>query len=174
MNAEKQPSKHPDAIRDFTWIRPFCLHVILPIAIGAAIYLLFRTTSLLVFDWVAKAHLSEVTFAARQLLSGIHLPEWLLYTLPDGLWVYAVTSWMILIWKGNPPFHWLFVGLALAVGGEIGQAIAIVPGTYQHLDILFYVTGFLLACLQLELKHETSLLFHIGIASYDRIRFWKR
>ena len=159
--------------RRFPWGLTFTLHVALPIAIGAAIYLFFRTTSLLVFEWLRAVSLFELTLTARGLLSGISLPNWLLYSLPDGLWVYAVTSWMILIWDRNPPLPWLFVGVALGVGGEFGQAIAIVPGTYQHLDMLFYIAGFFAACFHLEYTDETSPTFPVGIARNDRIRVRK-
>ena len=39
----------------------FTLHVILPTAIGAMIYVLFRTTSLLVFDWLETIRLLQFT-----------------------------------------------------------------------------------------------------------------
>ncbi len=154
--------------------RFFFLHVVLPTAVGATIYLLFRTTSLLVFHWLQTLHLLPLVMAARQLCSEIRLPEWLLYSLPDGLWVYAVTSWMILIWSRRPPLPWLLIGVALGVGGELGQAVGMVSGTYQHLDMIFYLLGFFTACLQLELDHETSLLFRMGAVGNDCVRLWKR
>lgn len=138
-------SGHPD----HSFLR-FCLFVALPIAIGASIYLLFRTTSLLVFQWLIAVGLFDVTISVRGYFSQIQLADWLLYCLPDGIWVYALTNWMILIWEGCPPAPWLLIGLILGVGGEIGQALSIVPGTYQHLDLVFYCLGFGMACLHLK------------------------
>jgi hypothetical protein len=161
-------------IQNGRWRRFFLLHVVLPTAVGATIYLLFRTTSLLVFDWLQTLHLLPLVMVARQFCSAIRLPEWLLYSLPDGLWVYAVTSWMILIWSRRPPMPWLIVGVALGVGGELGQAVGMVSGTYQHLDMIFYLLGFITACLQLEIDHETSLRFRIGAVGNDCLRLWKR
>jgi len=40
---------------------------------------------------------------------------------------------------------WVFTGVVLAVGAELGQLIGIVPGTYDHLDMAFYVGAFILA-----------------------------
>lgn len=153
----------------------FLFHVVMPISIGTAIYLLFRTTSLLVFDWLDAVTLLEPTIVARGMFSGISLPAWLLYSAPDGLWVYAITSWMILIWDRRPPLPWLLAGVALGVGGEIGQAIAMIPGTYQHLDVLFYVGGFWAACFfQLESFHESPYVLRSGIAGNDIVRVWER
>lgn len=154
--------------------RQFAIHVAMPTAIGAMIYVLFRSTSLLVFDWLKTLGLLQLNLHLREMCSGIRLPDWLLYSLPDGLWVYAVTSWMILIWASKPPLPWLLVGVALGFGGEIGQFIGIVPGTYQHLDLIFYALGFLAACPQLEFGDETPLLFRISPLSHDRFRLWKR
>jgi hypothetical protein len=108
------------------------------------------------------------------LCSEIVLPEWLLYSLPDGLWVYAITSWVIMIWNRDPPLAWLVIGAALGIGGELGQVIGIVPGTYQHLDMVFLTCGFLIACLQLEIRYETSLPFRIRFVGHDCLRLWKR
>ena len=141
-----QPPDHPIA----NWMGHFALHVIVPVFLGTAIYLLFRTTNLLVFDWLGAIHLTEFVSSARQFVSAVRLPDWLLYSLPDGLWLYAITCWMILIWNRQPPLPWLLCGLALGLGGELGQALAFVPGTYQHLDMFFYITAFLLALFQLE------------------------
>lgn len=133
-------------------------HVLLPISFGAAIYLLYRSTSLWVFHWIAAAGLYDGLINIREAVSIAHLPFWVLYSLPDGLWVYAATAWMVEIWRGSRSWAtlpWIAVGVALGVGGEIGQAIGLVPGTYDHLDILFYVGGFLLALLRLgDKRHE--------------------
>ena len=174
MHAKAYHVLNSNSARSWACVLPFLFRVVVPVSIGAAIYLFFRTTSLLVFHWLSAVNLLEPTLIVRGWLAEITLPNWLLYSVPDGLWVYAVTSWMILIWQRRPPFLWLFVGVALGLGGELGQAIGIVPGTYQHLDIVSYIAGFLLACLHLEYIHETSPIVRFRIAGNDRVRVWER
>lgn len=116
----------------------FFLHVILPTAVGASIYVGWRSTDLLVFRWIEFVGASGLV-----VRPGIPLPFWVLYALPDGIWVYAYTSWMLLIWGRIAP--WVYSGLVLAVGAELGQFVGLVPGTYANLDMVFYVGGFLLA-----------------------------
>ncbi len=137
----------------------FRLHVCVPTFIGASIYLLFRTPSLLVFNWVESVGLDTHLMALRDSVSGVQLPDWLLYSLPDGVWVYAITMWMLIIWDGAPPWFWLLLGVVLALGAELGQAIGLVQGTYQHLDMLFYLGAFLLALLQMRCFYETTPAF---------------
>lgn len=128
----------------------FFLYVFVPTALGASIYLFFRSPDLLVFRWLNAVGLRDVIMTWRNSVSDVRLPEWLLYSAPDGLWVFAATGWIIHIWRGKPPWPWLLGGVVLGVGSELGQAVGIVPGTYQHEDILCYVIGFLLALIQLR------------------------
>jgi hypothetical protein len=50
---------------------------------------------------------------------------------------------MLAIWGRMTP--WACSGVVLAVGAEFGQWFAVVPGTYDTLDVVFYVVAFLLA-----------------------------
>lgn len=143
----------------------FGIYVVLPTFVGASVYLLFRTPSLVVFHWVEAIGLHTHLMALRRCLSDVQLPEWLLYSLPDGIWVYAITMWMSIIWHGETPWPWLSIGVLLAVGAEFGQAIGCVPGTYQHLDVLFYIGAFLLALIQWRCFHESLLAFSGGTFS---------
>lgn len=163
-----------DVVAAITHYTRFAVEVIAPIVIGAMIYVLFRTTNLLVFRWIEAIGLLQFTLQLRQLCSGVALPDWLLYSLPDGLWVFAFTRWIILIWDRAPPLAWLVIGAALGVGGEFGQVIGIVPGTYQHLDMVFYISGFFAACLQTEIRHESPLPFRVRFIGHGYFRFWKR
>jgi hypothetical protein len=116
----------------------FLLNVLVPITLGASIYVGWRSTDLLVFRWIEW-------FGAGSLIlrPDFALPSWVLYSLPDGCWVYACTSWMLLIWGRLVP--WVWTGVVLAVGAELGQLVGLVPGTYDHLDMVFYVGAFLAA-----------------------------
>jgi hypothetical protein len=116
----------------------FLVNVVLPIAIGAGIYLGWRSTDLMVFRWIEAVDVSG--FVVRPMLN---LPSWVLYCLPDGCWAYAYTSWMLAIW-GRLNL-WVCSGVVLAVGCEFGQLVRFVPGTYDTLDVVFYLVAFVLA-----------------------------
>lgn len=123
------------------------IHVILPILIGALIYTLWRKPTLLVFSWYDALGMSGWVGAGRAAVQSLHrhLPHWFLFCLPDGLWVYAVTSFMGGLWiksSAKHLFFWMSVGPVLAIGGEIGQWPGLVQGTYEGLDIAFYLMGF--------------------------------
>lgn len=115
----------------------FAWHVVLPIALGAAVYLLWRSPRLLVFRWMEAASLDGVLASARTLVAGVRLPGWLLFSLPDALWVYAFVACMALIWRGRPvrqAAFWMALGPALSLGSELAQLAGLVPGTFDRAD----------------------------------------
>ncbi len=116
----------------------FLLHVVFPTLVGSAIYLGWRTTTLWVFKWLEIAGVQDLV-----VRPSLKLPYWVLYSLPDGCWVYATTSWMMLIWGKLTP--WALVTVILSVGSEFGQLFGFLPGTYDSLDVIFYFLGFVFA-----------------------------
>jgi hypothetical protein len=117
------------------------LHVALPVLLGAAIYVLFRSPRLRVFGWLRAAGLGDAVPAARAWAgpAAEHLPSWLLYSAPDGLWVYGLTACLALVWRGAPGRArraWLCAGVVLGAGGELGQLAGRVPGVFDPADLL--------------------------------------
>ena len=138
-------------------ISMFSACVIWPIALGTAIYVGWRTTSLLVFDWMAICGIPSDVFRPRT-----NIPKVLLYSLPDACWVFAGTSWMLIIWRR---LHaWVFIFGALAIGGEFGQAFQIVPGTFEWKDITFCTGGFILALI--GHKYAQTLFINNRLTDY--------
>lgn len=127
--------------------RAVALHVILPVLAGATIYLLWRPRSLLVFGWLGALGLSPAVEAARGLAAPVepHVPPWVLLSAPDGLWVYALMSALVLIWEGAGTRTglrgWVGLAAAISLGGELLQGIAALPGTFDPGDLLACLAG---------------------------------
>lgn len=111
------------------------LHIVLPLAIGTWIYLAFRSESLLAIQW-----LEQLGDAVRAEAT---IPHFILYCLPDGLWVYAGTAWMLMIWEKTNA--WVLSFAVVMVAAEFGQLAGLVPGTYDPLDIVATVFAFTIA-----------------------------
>ena len=115
----------------------------LPILVGGLIYLLFRSTELLMFRWVEALGLDEALHQSRAQVAtlDIELSEFTLFCLPDGVWVFACTAFFARLWHDGPLWmrvFWIGLGPVLAIGGELGQIIGFVPGTFDLLDMLAY------------------------------------
>ena len=122
-------------------LRETTLHVVLPVVTGAAIYLLWRVPTLRVFHWAAALGLEDVvlTFRAFASWSAIRPPSVVLFTAPDGLWVYSLTAAMALLWRREPPsvakYGWIATALVVALVAELGQAVHLVRGTFDLADV---------------------------------------
>ena len=120
------------------------LHVTLPLFVGGLIYLCWRSQSMLMFDWVDSLGLTATIESLRLSTSGYRwiIPEWILYSAPDGAWVWSMTSCYTLIWKRircKESAFWISLSLILGVGGELGQLTSLVPGTFDFIDIVVMV-----------------------------------
>lgn len=113
------------------------LHIVLPLVVGTWIYLAFRSESLLAFQW-----LDQFGIDVRSIRWETTTPfnHFIRYCLPDGLWVYAGTAWMLMIWKKTNA--WVMSFAVLMVVAEFGQLAGLVPGTYDPLDIVATVVAF--------------------------------
>jgi len=125
----------------------FFVHVAFPIFCGAAIYSMWRSKTLLVFTWYRWADFYTPIMSLRSHVSGVrHLvPGPILYSLPDALWVYSFTAFIQYLWAKQPRGYgktlWPLLPVALASGAEVGQFFAMVPGTFDPVDLLAYVVA---------------------------------
>lgn len=117
--------------------------------LGGVIYILFRTSSLKMFDWYYKIGLSNSINNLRDYSNPIvkDIPNWVLYSLPDGLWLFSYLSLMLFIWQNSVSFKnifWILIIPILAIGSELGQLFGIIIGTFDFSDLLFYIFGMIL------------------------------
>lgn len=124
-------------------------HIFTPILLGCSIYLLFRSENILLFQWVQKIGFESFLTTLRENSLSIKVPNWLLYSLPDGLWVYAFTAALFLFWKGKNSI-WIWIPIFTSVLFEVAQATKIIPGTFDFIDLLFSAIAFTLSKLFLN------------------------
>jgi|TARA_B100001971_G_C17889243_1_gene382118 hypothetical protein len=121
------------------------IHVITPIIIGGFIYILFREKNLLMFSWFISMGLDSLINNFRDIVIWHNqIPDWITYNLPDGIWIYSLTSLMIIIWykdSNKSKYFWLLIGPILGITLELGQLINLFPGTFDNIDLLFYFCG---------------------------------
>jgi hypothetical protein len=136
-------------------------HVLLPLLVGASIYTLWRSRHLLVFGWYRATGLGHLVEYVRHVAYPFRsaVPQVILYSLPDALWVYSFTAALALIWrfesKSLPRLIWLLIPSVLAVGAEFGQALHLVPGTFDLSDIISYIIAGVLGSIlpNIDIRH---------------------
>lgn len=116
------------------------VNIVLPIILGGFIYIAWRKDTLLMFSWFQHLGLGSFVFRLRVYLSPFyeHIPKFVLYCLPDGLWVYSLTFFMGWLWKNSSKLAFMFwasIGSVLGIGGELAQSFGIVQGCFELLDL---------------------------------------
>jgi hypothetical protein len=116
------------------------LRVMIPLIVGILIYVFFRKTS----------DLQIVTFWGFNGLpkAAFSIPSFLTYNLPDGLWLYAFTNAIILVWESelnSKSAVWIFMIPAIGFLTEWLQAQQWFMGTYDSIDLVTYAVAMLFA-----------------------------
>ena len=65
--------------------------------------------------------------------------------LPDGLWAYALTSVILIIWNRGINFLWVILVILLSAGFELLQYFHLVPGTGDVADAIVYLLSIAIA-----------------------------
>ena len=122
---------------------------LLPITLGGLIYIMFRTNNLVMFKWFSKLSLNSIIYSIRNLsiLKIIHLPEWFLFSLPDGFYMFSFVSILLLLWNNvfnKQSFLWIFSIPLMGIVSELLQYTGLFPGTFDSIDVLFYTLGAIL------------------------------
>ena len=96
------------------------------------------------FSWFDKLGASEIMKTTRDitLQYSNELPKWFVYSLPDGLWIFSYVCLMQYIWAETAikkSLPWILVVPIIAILSELGQTINLISGTFDIIDLLFYV-----------------------------------
>ncbi|NQU86513.1 MAG: hypothetical protein HQ541_12200 [Mariniphaga sp.] len=113
---------------------------------GGLFYILFRPAEPVFFDWFRSLGVEKWLSLIRQksLSFNLFLPEWLVYSLPSGLWAFAYSILITGIWwqsKSRIKYFWFASILLLVIGWEILQLTGVVSGAYSFGDILAGLVG---------------------------------
>ncbi len=124
------------------------LHVVVPVVLGGLLYGAFRSQDHLLFAWADGLALTPAMTWLRTVAADFRPDStWLLYSLPDGLWLYAFAFFMTSTWReaGIEARLWRFLPLALALGSEAAQGLHLLQGTFDMVDVATYIVAFALA-----------------------------
>jgi len=132
---------------DNSFLRVFLLST-LTILSGGIIYILLRPSEPVFFSWLKFIGLEDFLFYAREktLSFGPFLPDWFIYSLPNGLWAFSYSFIITVIWwnsKSRLKIFWMASIPILVFGFEVFQYLEILNGTFCIRDIVFCVLGIL-------------------------------
>ena len=115
-----------------------------PLLLGGLIYVGWRDQNLPMFRWFDLVGLGPLVQQLRVATAPLkdRLPFWFRFSLPDAMWVYALTAFMMLVWKeasSRMKVLWISMGLLLGAGSELGQLAGYVPGRFDIFDFVLCI-----------------------------------
>ena len=108
---------------------------------GCAIYLLFRSKSLNIYQGCMFLGLSDTIDSLRYAVQHWNITEWVRYSLPDGLYSAAYILIIDAIWKNdNRLIKFIIILLipTVTISSELLQYFGLVKGTFDMYDLICY------------------------------------
>lgn len=102
----------------------FFLLVVVPLVAGGLIYVFCRPETIRFKTWFAAGAMPQQYF-----------PDWMVYNLPAGLWLFAFLYMLRLL---QSQWYYFASAICFAFGAELLQATAYAGGTFDFGDLLAY------------------------------------
>lgn len=114
---------------------------ILFLACGSAIYLLFRSKALNIYQWCSALGLSSMIDSLRNSVQGWNISDFVKFSLPDGLYCAAYILIIDAIWHNdNGIIKFIIISLVpfATISSEILQCFGLLRGTFDIVDLISY------------------------------------
>lgn len=108
---------------------------------GCAIYLLFRSKSLNIYQWCMPLGLANIIDSLRHTVQNWDIAAWIKYSLPDGLYCAAYILIIDAIWYDDKRLiEFIIISLVplITISNELFQYLGLVKGTYDVKDLVCY------------------------------------
>lgn len=114
--------------------------IMLSLCMGTFIYISLRSHDIFLNQWIS------LIFQQNVFPSSIHsfFPAWFLFSLPDGLWMFAFILSLLLIWNfkiDKESIPWISLAIFTGIFFEIGQLVNLIGGTYDLMDLTFILSA---------------------------------
>ncbi len=116
------------------------------IVAGGLMYILFRPSEFVFFQWIRTLGLGHALAFLRTPFSAASsiLPDWFIYSVPDSLWAFAYTLIIMALWAGSKSV-WKYIWYAtiplLLLGSELLQLSGSIRGTFSFSDVGWIIAG---------------------------------
>ena len=128
--------------------------------VGGAIYLLLRSPQLIYYGWLEGLAIdTQLTLLRSMINPSTSSPSWVIYSLPDGLWLFSYVCVILAICRDSPVkqfLHWLILMPSLAFSLEVLQLTRTINGTFDVTDIGAYIFALLIPILIFTKKNSSD------------------
>ena len=110
---------------------------------GCCIYLFFRSKNLNIYQWSVSLGISDIVDSCRRYVQDYSIPDFVRFSLPDGLYCAAYILLMDVIWSKEKCFAKYFIMSlvpVITIASEFLQYVGLLRGTFDALDLVCYTT----------------------------------
>jgi len=111
-------------------------------------YLGFRDTNTPIYHWVIRLGFENEIGYLRNSFQGIYLPDWFIYSVPDGLWMFAFVMSVLSIWDfklNKTTGKWVISAVIIGIGFELMQSVVKGLGVFDWKDLLIMILSIIIA-----------------------------
>lgn len=130
----------------------------LSLLVGLMIYLGWRDTSHPFYRKAVSLGWASEVDHFRATAGSVAMPAWFVYSLPDGLWMFAFVLFMLVLWDfrfaGQGKF-WIVVAMIAGISIEISQGLTSGMGSFDWVDMLWIMLGAVLPVLLFTNKNKS-------------------
>ena len=121
-------------------------------------YISFRPDTLKMFHWFKLFGILEYLEELQH--NPARVPSWMLYSLSDGMWLFAYSILIGCIWNFKIRDCWMFILVMpfISIPHEFLQGLGVMHGTYDPNDVFCYVVAVILGFIYIWLIER--LFFH--------------
>jgi hypothetical protein len=129
---------------------------------GGFIYVFFRPTPAIFFSIFKPFGLECFLKSLRSFSPGLtpFLPQWAVYSLPQGLWALAYAMIIAGMWLNKSTifrYFWLSTIPILVLGFELLQYTGLIGGTFCLQDIVFGLGGMFIGIILIRITGRDSI-----------------
>ena len=109
--------------------------------VGGMIYLLFRPKTLLFFHALDTIGFADWVDYLRQMFAITNMPDWVVFSMPDGLWSLAYVLIADRLMSGRATRARIAIVSIIPMMGvtsEFMQAVGLLRGTFDWADVMAY------------------------------------
>ena len=120
------------------------------------LYISFRPDTLNMFHWLQQMGVLDYIDELKH--NPDRVPMWMLYNLPDGVWLFAYSILIGCIWNYKLRDCWMFILVmpCICIPHEFFQGLGIMHGTYDANDVLAYLIAIFLGFIYIKCVHALA------------------
>ena len=126
-------------------------------------YVSFRPDTLKMFHFFKVFGLLD--FLTELQHNPARVPSWMLYNLPDGIWLFAYSILIGCFWNFKMKDCWMFILVmpSICIPHEFLQGLGIMHGTYDPHDVLAYLLAIVAGLVYVYMVH------YLAFKGVDRV-----